>query len=206
MREKAIEPPEGPIPAWEQIQAVANRLGANWNYQTAADVMDEIGRAVPFYSGATLREPVAGVRPAMAVHEGQAARNEVPCLKKDCREAGFQFSPLERPEGLAKLSAQYPFVLAIGYSLYYWHRNILVRHSETLRREYGMLLLDYPDGFVEINTEDARRLGVRDGAQIRLVAKTGSVRDHGPGHGRGSAGDRLPALFPDRHREEDAVG
>jgi len=172
--EKAIEPPEGPIPAWEQIQAVANRLGANWNYQTAADVMDEIGRAVPFYSGASYE------------NLWREYGRQWPCTKdkplgtrflfeEGLPPAGFRFLPLERPEGLAKVSAQYPFALAIGYSLYYWHRNILVRHSETLRREYGMLLLDYPNGFVEINTEDAQHLGIRDGAEIRLVAKTGSA-------------------------------
>ncbi|HXK61255.1 MAG TPA: molybdopterin-dependent oxidoreductase [Acidobacteriota bacterium] len=172
--EKAIDPPDGPIPAWEQIVAVANRMGANWNYQTAADVMDEIGRAVPFYSGAAYE------------NLWREYGRQWPCTKDKplgtrrlfedgLPRKGFRFIPLQRPEGLAKLSAQYPFVLAIGYSLYYWHRNVLVQHSETLRREYGILLLDYPNGFVEINTEDARRLGLRDGAPVRLVAKTGSV-------------------------------
>jgi anaerobic selenocysteine-containing dehydrogenase len=52
---------------------------------------------------------------------------------------------------------------------------VLIKHSETLKREYRVLLLDYPDGFVEINTEDAHRLGLRDGAKIRLRAPSGSA-------------------------------
>ncbi len=36
-----------------------------------------------------------------------------------------------------------------------------------------MLLLDYPDGFVEMNAEDAARLGIRDGDRIRLCAQHG---------------------------------
>ena len=62
-----------------------------------------------------------------------------------------------------------------GHSLYYWHQNVLIRHSETLKREYRLLLLDYPDGFVEINTDDAKRLGIRDGDRIRLSTAGGSL-------------------------------
>jgi formate dehydrogenase major subunit len=50
-----------------------------------------------------------------------------------------------------------------------------VKHSETLKREYRILLLDYPEGFVEINTDDARQLGIRDGQKIRLRAPSGSA-------------------------------
>jgi predicted molibdopterin-dependent oxidoreductase YjgC len=172
--EKAIDPPEGPVPAWQQILTVANRMGAQWSYGSASEVMDEIGRAVPFYSGASYEN--------LRREYGR----QWPCTKDKplgtrflfddgLPESGFRFAALERPTGSAPSSAEFPFVLAIGYSLYYWHRNVLVRHSETLRREYGTLLLDYPDGFVEVNSEDARTIGIKDGAEIRLVAKTGSV-------------------------------
>ena len=40
---------------------------------------------------------------------------------------------------------------------------MLIQHSETLKREYRILLLDYPEGFVEMNTDDAKQLGIRDG-------------------------------------------
>jgi anaerobic selenocysteine-containing dehydrogenase len=52
---------------------------------------------------------------------------------------------------------------------------VLVRHSETLKREYRILLLDYPEGFVEINPADATALGIRDGEKIRLRADHGSA-------------------------------
>jgi formate dehydrogenase major subunit len=68
---------------------------------------------------------------------------------------------------------EYPQSLVFGHSLYYWHHNVLIQHSETLKREYRILLLDYPNGFVEINTEDARQLGLRDGERIRLQAASG---------------------------------
>ena len=51
---------------------------------------------------------------------------------------------------------------------------MLVRHSETLRREYSILLTDYPHGFVEIHPQDAQEFKIRDGEQIRISSEVGS--------------------------------
>ena len=75
----------------------------------------------------------------------------------------------------ATAPADYPLTLVFGHSLYYWNQNVLIQHSETLKREYRMLLLDYPEGFVELNPDDAKRLGIRDGEKIRLQAAGGSA-------------------------------
>jgi anaerobic selenocysteine-containing dehydrogenase len=79
----------------------------------------------------------------------------------------FHFAPIPRPAP-APAPPDLPFELFFGSSLYYWTQDVLVAHSETLKREYRILWLDYPQGFVEINSDDAKRLGIRDGQQIRL--------------------------------------
>jgi len=172
--ERVIDPPSGPLPAWQQLTLLAQRMGASWGYRSAGEVMAEIGEAVPFYSGAS--------------HENLAREygRQWPCTKDkplgsrflfdDGIPPGrpFRFAPIPRPHPPPQEPA-YPFRLVFGHSLYYWHQNILVKHSETLKREYRILLLDYPEGFVELNTEDARQLGVRDGQKIRLRASTGSA-------------------------------
>jgi predicted molibdopterin-dependent oxidoreductase YjgC len=170
---KAAEPPSGVVPAWLQIVRVAQRLGAGWEYESSAAVMDEIGQAVPAYAGAT--------------HENLAREygRQWPCthdkplgtrffFEDGLPAKGFHFVAIERPAAPPSPPAEYPFVALLGHSLYYWHRNVLIQHSETLKREYGMLLLDYPEGFVEINADDATRLGIRDGSRIRLVTEHGS--------------------------------
>jgi predicted molibdopterin-dependent oxidoreductase YjgC len=172
--ERVIDPPEGPMPAWEQLTRLARAMGAPWRYESAGDVMREIGRAVPFYSGAG--------------HDNLARDygRQWPCtterpLGTDLLFAGeeterrFKFAPVARPPKPAENPAGFPFTLVFGYSLYYWHQNVLIQHSETLKREYRLLLLDYPDGFVEINTDDAKRLGIRDGGRIRLTTAGGSL-------------------------------
>jgi predicted molibdopterin-dependent oxidoreductase YjgC len=172
--ERVIDPPEGPMPAWEQLTRLARALGAQWNYASAAEVMDEIGRVIPFYSGASydnLARDYGRQWPCTTDHPlGTAllfANGEL--------DRRFKFVPIPRPPNLPANPDQFPLTLVFGHSLYYWHNNVLIKHSETLKREYRLLLLDFPDGFVEINTGDAQRLGIRNGGRIRLTTAGGSL-------------------------------
>jgi formate dehydrogenase (coenzyme F420) alpha subunit len=173
LAEQVIEPLAGTTPAWQQLTQVARALGADWKYESASDVMAEIGTVVPFYSGANY--------PNLANEYGR----QWPCTKdrplgtrslfaEGLPAAGFKFVPIIREIQAAALR-DYPLTLVFGHSLYYWNQNVLIQHSETLKREYRMLLLDYPEGFVELNPDDAKQLGIRDGEKIRLQSAGGSA-------------------------------
>ncbi|MCX6913135.1 MAG: molybdopterin-dependent oxidoreductase [Verrucomicrobia bacterium] len=173
LAEQVIEPLPGTSPAWQQLTQVARALGADWKYDSAADVMDEIGTVVPFYSGANYAN--------LAAEYGR----QWPCTKdrplgtrslfaEGLPAGGFKFMPITRDIQVTA-PADYPLTLVFGHSLYYWNQNVLIQHSETLKREYRMLLLDYPEGFVEMNPDDAKQLGIRDGEKIRLHAAGGSA-------------------------------
>jgi predicted molibdopterin-dependent oxidoreductase YjgC len=172
LAERVIDPPPGPMPAWEQLSRLARALGADWNYRDAGEVMEEIGQAIPFYSGAS--------------HDNLAREygRQWPCTKdrplgtvrlfcEDELGRPFHFVPVPKPPQAAESLNGFPITLVFGNSLYYWHQNVLIKHSETLKREYRLLLLDYPDGFVEINSADAKQLDIRDGARIRLTSAGG---------------------------------
>ena len=169
-----IQPPEGPLPAWAQLTRVARALGAGWDYASSAEVMDEIGQAVPTYGGAS--------------HENlrRDYGRQWPCTKDKpmgtdylfadgVADPPFKFAAVVLPLIESEANDIYPYALIFGNSLYYWNQNVLIKHSETLRREFRVLLLDYPQGFVEINADDAQKLGIRDGARIRLVAPGGAA-------------------------------
>jgi formate dehydrogenase major subunit len=170
LAEPAVDAPPGPLAAWEQLVRVARRLGADWNYRSTAEVMAEIARVVPFYGAIT--------------HENLATEfgRQWPCTTEQPRGTPvlfanegetLRFVPVPKPMILPPPET-YPFVLIFGGSLYYWSQSVLVQHSETLRREHRILLLDYPNGFVEINPEDAKALGIRDGLKVRMVAPDGA--------------------------------
>jgi predicted molibdopterin-dependent oxidoreductase YjgC len=172
--ERVIDPPEGPMPAWEQLTRLARALGAPWSYQSAAEVMQEIGEVIPFYSGAShdnLMRDYGRQWPCTTDHPLGTPR----LFAGDKPDRPFKFVPVARPANPAGNPDEFPFTLVFGHSIYYWHQNVLIKHSETLKREYRLLLLDYPDGFVEINDDDARRLGIRHGGPIRLSTVGGSV-------------------------------
>jgi predicted molibdopterin-dependent oxidoreductase YjgC len=174
LAEKVIDPPPGPIPAWEQLVRLAQAMGAGWNYASSDQIMDEIAAVIPSYSGVSyenLAREYGRQWPCTKEHPMGTPR----LFENGANGKQFNFAPLQHWSQVAGTSSEYPLMLVLGHSLYYWHQNVLVKHSETLKREYRLLLLDYPDGFVEINTEDAKQLQIRDGQKITLRAATGSA-------------------------------
>jgi formate dehydrogenase (coenzyme F420) alpha subunit len=172
---RAVAPPAGVEPAWAQLQEVARRLGVPWGLPDAAAVMDEIAEVVPFYAGVS--------HAALAREHGR----QWPCtpdrplgtrtLYADPDDAPGPFTLTPPPARPAPPPADpdFPFTLVLGHSDHYWNQNVLVQHSETLRREHRFLLLDYPDGFVELNPDDASRLGVREGERVRVRSAGGAA-------------------------------
>ncbi len=173
LAQQAIEPPAGITPAWQQILEIARALGADWKYESSAQVMDEIGRAIPAYSAAGYEN--------LSVEFGR----QWPCTKDsphgtaqlfaDGTGASFKFASIPKPAAPVALDKDFPFTLVLGNSSYYWNQNVLIAHSETLKREYRVMLLDYPKGFVEINAEDARNMKIRDKQRIKLCSAGGST-------------------------------
>ncbi len=173
LAEQVIDPPPGVLPAWQQVLRLAQAMGANWHYDSTDDIMKEIAEVVPFYSG---------------VHYANLAREygrQWPCtldhplgtrylFAPGESSVEFKFAPIVRRTPDLATSKEFPMALVFGHSLYYWHRNVLIQHSESLRREHRTLLLDYPDGFVEINPEDAKQYRIRDGERVRLRASSGA--------------------------------
>jgi formate dehydrogenase (coenzyme F420) alpha subunit len=172
LADQAVDPLPGTSPAWKQLTQTAQALGADWKYNSPAEVMDEIGRVIPFYSGANYDN--------LSHDYGR----QWPCTKErplgtrslflENSPKNFKFAPVAKLQPAAA-SQEFPLIMVFGHSLYYWNQNVLIQHSETLKREYRMLLLDYPEGFVEVNPDDAKQLGIRDGEKIRLRSAAGSA-------------------------------
>jgi predicted molibdopterin-dependent oxidoreductase YjgC len=173
LAEKAVEAAPGPAPAWQQITWLARLMGAGWAYGSAAEVMDEIAAVVPFYSGVSYSRLATDFGRQWPCTR-ERARGTPVLFTDDSGSNAFRFASVPKPV-IVPAPPEFPLVLILGQSLYYWHRSVLLQHSETLRREHRILLLDYPEGFIEVNPEDARPLNIRDGQKVRLVAADGAV-------------------------------
>jgi predicted molibdopterin-dependent oxidoreductase YjgC len=62
----------------------------------------------------------------------------------------------------------YPYMLTTGRVLYHWHGG------EMTRRAAGLDAIS-PEALVEISPEDAQRLGVSDGDQVKVTSRRGEV-------------------------------
>jgi len=63
---------------------------------------------------------------------------------------------------------EYPFWLATGRVLEHWHTGSMTRRVPQLHQAQ-------PKAYVEINQEDARTMGLSDGASVKLVSRRGEL-------------------------------
>lgn len=163
---KAVEPPGEARAEWEWICQLLRRLGHQANYPSPASIMTEIASLTPSYGGIGYeRLGAEGLQwPCPSIdHPGTSI------LHTDCFPQGraslrpvFYIHPPENAD------ADYPFILNTGRSLYHFHTGTMTRRTSLLDREV-------PTPFVEINSEDARRMGIREGNRVRVETRRGSI-------------------------------
>ena len=167
---KAIEPPGQARADWEIIVDLSRRLGLDTPFEDTAEVMDEIARVAPAWTGihhqrlngtGGLQYPVLDDG-----HPGTAFLFDDHFPTKDGRGVfrGIEYAP---PRELPDEAC--PFVRCTGRQLYHWHTGTMTRRARGLDvRE--------PVPIVEIHPQDAAELGIREGETVRLTSRRNSLR------------------------------
>ena len=172
---KALDPPGESRPDWEIICDLAGRMGyrrpdtpvGQQSYPDASAIQDEIASLTPSYGGITherlerqgsLQWPCPD-----ADHPG------TPYLHKGEFTRGLgKFHPVEFIEPAELPDDEYPFVLSTGRVLQHFHTGTMSRRSEVL----DTLV---PAGIIEMNPQDAERLGVSDGEPVSVTSRRGDI-------------------------------
>jgi len=174
--DRTIEPPGLARPDWwitcELARRVAARLGLDvrgqFEYPDAAAVFDELARLTPFLGGLSHArlDREGGIQWPCPTADHPGTRH----LHAESFPRGRgRFVPARATIEAAELpDADYPLVLNTGRLLYHWHGGTLTRRVD------GLLALA-PRLEVAIHPSDARRLGVRGGAPIRVVSRRGEL-------------------------------
>ena len=162
---KAIEPIGDSRSDWEILCDLATRMGYPMSYASPSEIMEEIASLTPSYGG-------------MHYDRLEGEGLQWPCL--DRSHPGTKYLHKDRfARGLGKFHAvkyieprelpddEYPMVLSTGRVLYHFH-SVMSRKAPGLNEIY-------PEGTVEINPEDAERLGIRNGEMARVTSRRGSV-------------------------------
>ncbi len=67
-----------------------------------------------------------------------------------------------------------PFVIALDSGTF-WNRHALAKASVTVWREVRRPFVDFPNGYVVVNPEDARELGIRMFAPVKMESAEGEI-------------------------------
>jgi nitrate reductase NapA len=95
---------------------------------------------------------------------------------KPDRRAWIWLRPYEPPA--ESPDSEYPFWLNTGRVLEHWHTGSMTRRVPVLHRAV-------PEAYVEINPDDADRLGITNGSKVKISSRRGSVTMNASINGRG---------------------
>lgn len=167
-----VSPPGQARPDWEVIRDVAIAMGgpgAGWKYEHPSQVMEEVAAAVPNLFGGIrydrltpdgLQWPCPSIDHAgtRTVHADRFVRGKALLTAVD-----FQ-PPPERVDGA------HPFVLITGRILDHYNVGTMTRRTPSSR----IVERDY----LELHPEDAGRMGIADGAAVRVRSRWGQAVAH----------------------------
>lgn len=150
---QVLPPPGEARPDWNILEELARAMGSPMGFFDARDIFREMALTIPFYRGLRWRDL-----------EGDGAIAH-PFTQEAATVRGgraYAFAPVRTAEAPADPNtAAYPFELVAGKSMY--HFGSTSTRSQNLR---GLC----PGGYVEINPEDASRLGLKDGDPVQVTS------------------------------------
>ncbi len=156
---------------WKIIADIGAAMGypEQFAWETSEDVFNEMRALTPSYAGMTyerLNKPEALHWPCPTEdHPGTPILHIGKCSHPDGMGVMHAIEwkpPAEVPD------AEYPFILTTGRCIWHWHTGSMTRRSDTLAKEV-------PTGWIEINTEDAKELGIADKEMIKAITRRGEV-------------------------------
>ncbi|PSP57933.1 formate dehydrogenase subunit alpha [Halobacteriales archaeon QH_7_66_36] len=168
------EPPGLARQDWEITQALARRLGYDWDYDHPREVMEEINDLAPIYGGVSYDRLEAGDEHGLQWPCRDADDPGTPYLYDyEDGEFGFEdgkarFVPADGGHPGELPDEEFPLTLTSGRVLYHWHTGQITRRVEGLMSHVG-------ESFVEINPATAAEIGVEDGEYVRVESRRGDI-------------------------------
>ena len=149
------------------LRQVGSGAYSGWDYENTAQVMAEIAALTPSYAGVSHERLEHGEALYWPVKDANHPGTPILHVGQFTRGLG-KFAPIEHVPPAECPDEEYPFVLNTGRVLYHWHGG------EMTRRAKGLLEI-YDRALVEINPEDADRMGINGKKRVRVTSRRGSI-------------------------------
>lgn len=187
---KAVEAPGEARPDTDIFIELMNRMGYPQKSLTSAEIMDEIAALTPSFGGishARLDE-VGGIQWPCPTKEHPGT--PIMHVGRFTRGLGW-FYPAQYTPSAELPDEEYPFIMMTGRILYHYNTRAMTGRTAGLMEKEGR-------SFIEINTEDAARLGIADGELIRAASRRGEILTTARVSDKVSVGETwMPFHFPD---------
>ncbi len=176
---QAIQPLGQARPDWQITAELARRVleigprkvskapFSGWDYPDTNQVMQEIAALTPSYGGVSLARLEAGERLQWPIPSSGRPGTPILHTQKFTRGLG-KFMPIEHIPPAEDPDDEYPVLLSTGRVLYHWHGGEMTRRAQGLLEVYRRAL-------IEVNPEDAIRLGLNGGKHVRVTSRRGSI-------------------------------
>ena len=170
---KAVDPVGDVKDDWEIISLMAQALGYPMHYNNTKEIWDELRELCPIYKGATY-EKMEGL-----------GYIQWPCTDEDPEDQGttylYEGQIFDRPNGKAEffacdweppmeeVSEEYPLVLSTVREVGHYSCRSMTGNCRALAA-----LADEP-GFVQMNDQDAKALGIKNNELVWISSSRGKV-------------------------------
>ena len=165
-RVRKVMPPLGGLADWEATMALSNALGFPMEYQHASEIMDEIARTTPTFSGVSYAklDDLGSVQ--WPCNEAAPAGTPTMHVNRFVRGLGrfmiTEYIPTEERTG-----ALFPLILTTGRILSQY--NVGAQTRRTANSQW------HEEDVLEIHPFDAESRGVVDGDLVCLASRSGDV-------------------------------
>jgi predicted molibdopterin-dependent oxidoreductase YjgC len=179
MVRKAVDPPGEARQDWRITSDLAKRVlaegkrrvnggkYAGWDYADTAQIMTEIAALTPSYAGVSHERLERGEPLQWPVKDATHPGTPILHVGQFARGLG-KFMPVEHIPPAEMPDDEYPFLLSTGRVLYHWHGG------EMTRRARGLLAV-YSQALVEVNPDDAVKIGLNGHERVRITSRRGKI-------------------------------
>ena len=172
------------------ITDLMNAMGYPQKHMTSAEIMDEIAELTPSYHGISHARLDAGESLQWPCLDKNHPGTPIMHAKGPARGRAL-FYPAKYTPSAELPDEDYPFILSTGRILSQYNAATMTMRAPGLVEIAG-------EGFIEVNREDADRLGIEDGERIIVRSRRGSINATARvGHKVHPGETWMPFHFPD---------
>lgn len=144
-----------------------NRMGYPQPHLTSEEIMDEIASLTPIFGGISHRRLDKGESIQWPCPDKNHPGTPILHIGTFSRGLGW-FYPAQYTPSAELPDEEYPFILMTGRILYHYNTRAMTGKTPGLMEREG-------HSFIEINTEDAARIGIVDGEKVKVTSRRGTL-------------------------------